>query len=232
MLNSHATLRKSELIWSTTLLMAPWVQGISHKLCSVSNIWFISYSSRDCLKSAARSDFHLSLVGSFLWFNNCDRVCVWLIIISVFSERNFKRDVKGSCNSILHDIPNREINKLQNVQNYLARVVTRSPRFCSVTPLLKSLHWFPVQFRIKYKICTLTFKVIHRPTCQPVYLHNLLKPSNRTRYLRSSDDDQLVVPRVSSVWVKGLFGLRPPSSGIVSLLGFKNLNLHSHFGKK
>ena len=44
------------------------------------------------------------------------------------------------CNSILYNIPNREINKVQSVQNCLARVVTRSPRFCSVTPLLKSLH--------------------------------------------------------------------------------------------
>ena len=33
-------------------------------------------------------------------------------------------------------------------------------------------------------------------------------------------------------WVKGLFRLRPPSSGIVSLLRLKKLNLHSHFGKK
>ena len=72
-----------------------------------------------------------------------------------------------------------------------ARVVTRPPRFCSVTPLLKSLHWFPVQF----KICTLTYKVIHK--CQPVYIHNLLKPLNKTRNLRSSNHDQLVVPRVS-----------------------------------
>ena len=81
-------------------------------------------------------------------------------------------------------------------QNCLARAVTRCPRLCSVTPLLKSLHWLPVQFRIKYKICTLTYKVIH--SCQPIYLHNLLKPLNRTRNLCSSDDDQLVVPRVSS----------------------------------
>ena len=41
------------------------------------------------------------------------------------------------CNSILYNIPNRELNKLQGVQNFLARVVTCSPRFCSVTPLLK-----------------------------------------------------------------------------------------------
>ena len=132
------------------------------------------------------------------------------------------------CNSILYNIPNHEINKVQSVQNCLARVVTRSPRLPSVTPLLKSLHWLPVQFRIKHKICTLTYKVIH--SCQPVYLHNLLKPLNRTRNLHSSDDDQLVVPRVQR-WVKGLFRLRPLSSRIVSLLRLKNLNLHSHFGK-
>ena len=119
---------------------------------------------------------------------------------------------------------------MQNVQNCLARVVTRSPRFCSVTPLVKSLHWLPVQFRIKHKICTLTYKVIH--SCQPVYLHNLLKPLNRSRNLRSSDDDQLVFPRVSSKMGERAFSVAPPpSSGIVSFLRLKNLNLHSHLGK-
>ena len=126
------------------------------------------------------------------------------------------------CNSVLYNIPNHEINKLQSVQSCLTGVVTRSLRFCSVTPLLKSLHWLPVQFRIKYKICTLTYKVIHRHTCQPVYLHNLLKHLNRTRNLRSSDDDQLVVPRVSSKMGESAFSVAPPppppsSSRIVSL---------------
>ena len=117
------------------------------------------------------------------------------------------------CNSILSNIPNREINKVQSVQNCLARVVTLSPRFRGVTPLLKSLHWLPVQFTIKHKICT----IIH--SCQPVglYLHNLLKPLNKTRNLRSSDDDQLVVPRVSSKMGERAFSVAPPSYGIVSL---------------
>ena len=112
------------------------------------------------------------------------------------------------CISILYNITNREINKLQSVQKCLARVVTRSPRFCSVTPLFKSLHWLPAQFRIKYKICTLTYKVMH--TCQPVYLHNLLKPLNRTRNLLSSDHDQLVVPRVSSKMGEKVFLVAAP----------------------
>ena len=43
------------------------------------------------------------------------------------------------CNPILYNIPNREINKLQSVQNCLARVVTRSPRFCVKIPTLPFL---------------------------------------------------------------------------------------------
>ena len=112
------------------------------------------------------------------------------------------------CNTILYNFPNREINKLQSVQNCLARVVTRSPQFCSVTPLLKSLHWLNGQFIIKYKICTLTYKVIHK--CQPVYLNSLLKLLNRTRNLRYSDDDQLVVPRVSSKMGERAFSVAAP----------------------
>ena len=118
-----------------------------------------------------------------------------------------KRDY---CKSILYDIPNRELNKLQSVQNNLASVVTRSPQFCSVAPLLKFLHWLPVQYRIKYKICSLTYKVILK--CQPVYLHHILKPLNRTRILRSSDDDQLVVLRMSSKIGERAFSVAAPSS--------------------
>ena len=55
------------------------------------------------------------------------------------------------CNGLLYNVTNREINRLQGVQNCLARVVTRSPRFCRTTPLLRSLHWLPVSFRIKFR---------------------------------------------------------------------------------
>ena len=90
-----------------------------------------------------------------------------------------------------------------SVQNCLGRVLNRSPRFCSVKPLLKSLLWLSVLFGIKFKIFTLTNKVIHE--CQPVYLHNLLDSLTRTRNLRSSDDGQLVVPSVSSKMDESVF---------------------------
>ena len=102
--------------------------------------------------------------------------------------------------------------------------MTRSPRFCSVTPLCDTLHWLHVQFRLKYKMCTLTYKVIHK--CQPVYLHNLPKPLKRTHNLRSSDDDRLVVPKVSSKMGERAILVAAPSSGIVSLWRLKNCKIY------
>ncbi|KAK2168810.1 hypothetical protein LSH36_14g11043, partial [Paralvinella palmiformis] len=55
------------------------------------------------------------------------------------------------CNSLLYNIASKDILNLQCVQNCLARVVTLSPRFSHSVPLLKSLHWLPIQSRIIFK---------------------------------------------------------------------------------
>ena len=46
------------------------------------------------------------------------------------------------------------------VQNQLARLVTKSPPFTRSLPLLHSLHWLPVWFRILFKINFLTYKTL------------------------------------------------------------------------
>ena len=52
-------------------------------------------------------------------------------------------------NSLLHEIPAEDLQKLQRVQNCLARVVTKAPRLSCSIPLTKSLHWLPIKFRIQ-----------------------------------------------------------------------------------
>ena len=47
------------------------------------------------------------------------------------------------------------------VQNAAARLIFQESRFCHITPLLKSLHWLPVKYRIVFKIISITFKAIH-----------------------------------------------------------------------
>ncbi|KAI2647110.1 putative RNA-directed DNA polymerase from transposon BS [Labeo rohita] len=59
-------------------------------------------------------------------------------------------------NALLGGCPASSINKLQIVQNAAARVLTRSRKYDHITPILKSLHWLPIRFRISYKIVLLT----------------------------------------------------------------------------
>ena len=59
------------------------------------------------------------------------------------------------CNALFCNIADRDITKLQRVQNCLARVVCRAPRFSRSVPLLKSLHWLPVSYQIQFKLSTI-----------------------------------------------------------------------------
>ena len=50
------------------------------------------------------------------------------------------------------------IQVLHRVQNIPAKIILQTPRRSHVQPLLRELHWLPVQHRIKYKVTVLTFK--------------------------------------------------------------------------
>ena len=100
------------------------------------------------------------------------------------------------CNSLLHNIAIKDIAKLQRVQNCLARVVTRSPRFSRSVPLLKSLHWLPVHYRIIFKICTIAYQALS--STQPAYLNSMLTPARNSRQLRSTSSNPLYIPRVKT----------------------------------
>ena len=90
------------------------------------------------------------------------------------------------CNALLSDVPKTTLNKLQNVQNTATRVVTKTPRYCHITPILKELHWLPVQYRIKYKILTHTYKALHEQS--PVYIRELRQVYRQRRDLRSQNN--------------------------------------------
>ena len=134
------------------------------------------------------------------------------------------------CNSLFYNITEREISKLQGVQNCLARVVTKSPRFCHITPLLKSLHWLPIRYRIKFKLCSLTYQAL--TSGQPVYLRNMLEPSKKARRLRSSDLDQLHVPRVRTSVGTRAFSVAAPRLWNELPLEIRSVNTSILFRKK
>ena len=85
------------------------------------------------------------------------------------------------------------LSKLQRVMNTAARIVTLTPRFEPVTPILKELHWLKVPQRIDFKVLVLTFKALHGQA--PIYLKDFLQPYKPARSLRSQKDCLLVLPR-------------------------------------
>ena len=88
------------------------------------------------------------------------------------------------------------LSRLQRVQHQLTRLVTKSPPFTRTVPLLRSLPWLPVRFRILLKINLLTYKTLREK--QPGFLHSMLPASLPSRSLRSNNDNSLSVPREES----------------------------------
>ena len=57
------------------------------------------------------------------------------------------------CNSLLYNLPDSSINRLQRVQNSLARVVILScKRSDHITPILAKLHWLPERKGLSSKL--------------------------------------------------------------------------------
>jgi hypothetical protein len=114
------------------------------------------------------------------------------------------------CNSLFYGLPLTSINRIQRIQNSLARVVVPSTkRSHHITPVLKKLHWLPISQRIIYKIASLTYKTLHYK--QPLYLSQLLTCYTPFRDLRSSDQYLLTVPFVETEIGRRAFSFAAPT---------------------
>lgn len=101
------------------------------------------------------------------------------------------------CNALLSGTSNSNFNKLQRVQNTLARVVLRKRKFDHITPALEKLHWLPVNYRVTFKTAALVYSI--KNTGQPAYLRQILQDYVPVRSLRSSSRNLLCKSTVGTV---------------------------------
>ena len=95
-------------------------------------------------------------------------------------------------NALLYGLPDFQIQRLQRIQNTVARILTRTKKHEHISPVIKSLHWLSISKRIELKILTLTYKCIHDQA--PTYLKDLIKEYEPSRTLRSASRHLLEVP--------------------------------------
>jgi len=77
------------------------------------------------------------------------------------------------CNSVLSGTSQFNLNKVQRVQNAVARTVMMTSKREHITPVLAELHWLPVAARIDFKIAVITFSLL--TTERASYLRELLQ---------------------------------------------------------
>uniref|UniRef100_A0A671UVC7 Reverse transcriptase domain-containing protein n=1 Tax=Sparus aurata TaxID=8175 RepID=A0A671UVC7_SPAAU len=97
------------------------------------------------------------------------------------------------CNALYFGVSQSSLTRLQLVQNAAARLLTGARKRGHITPILASLHWLPVHFRVHFKILLFVFKSLNG--LAPPYLSELLHHYAPARCLRSADQLLLEVPR-------------------------------------
>jgi hypothetical protein len=134
------------------------------------------------------------------------------------------------CNSILYGVASKNIDKLQRVQNTLARVVSGRRKYDHIKPVLKDLHWLPIKHRINFKLATIIYKV--KQTNEPTYLADLLKTYIPVKYLRSSVSNLLELQRTHTTTASRAFSVAAPKIWNNLPDSIKNLNTVKDFKSK
>ena len=98
-------------------------------------------SMKEQVTSLCRSSyFHLSKIASIRPYLS-DESTAQLVSSLILSRLDY-------CNSTLSGFPSSSLNRLQKVQNNVARLVLGKRKLDHVIPLLEKLHWLPVEARI------------------------------------------------------------------------------------
>ena len=152
-------------------------------------------------KVSQAAHFHLRNIGKIRHLID-DNTCKLLVNSLITSRLDY-------CNSLLHGVNKTTIARLQKIQNKAARIVTRCNKYEHITPVLKSLHWLPIEQRIVYKILLLTYKSLHDEV--PAHLSELLPIHVSCRQLRSSQSVTLKQVKSKSKFSERAFSVCAPA---------------------
>ena len=109
------------------------------------------------------------------------------------------------CNCIFNGLPDFHLDRLQQVMNAAARVISRHRNYDHILDILQDLHWLRVPQCIEFQLCLKVYKALHN--LAPSYLAELCIPVTvvaARQWLCSSSAGNLV-PKPRSEFCKPAF---------------------------
>ena len=122
----------------------------------------------------------------------------------VVGEGGRSTEVLLYCNNLLANLTNTQMKRLKPIQHNAARLVTRTPLRGHITPVMKQLHWLPVECRMTYKLMVLVYKCVSGTA--PAYLCRLIQRKCRDSRLRQPSNLELHRPVPKKAAAVGFVG--------------------------
>jgi len=143
----------------------------THSACNLCYIFDEHFTFSDQISSLSKSCYsHIRELRCICPYHHSTASTITASV--VHSKLNYS-------NLLYYNLPKSQINRLQQIQNCHACTVVKASKYSHITPILRSLHSLKINECPKYKLLSLTYKLL--TTSQPDYLHNLISVQSTCR---------------------------------------------------
>ncbi len=171
-MGTDLTIFYSQIFWAFNDHRPSWSQLTSCR-CMLGDLMFIS---QETVPGDGSPSLCLMLVSWPWYFHyNIHYLSTMLFVSSCLDAEN----AQG------------QLQCIRRTQNTATRIITNSRRYEYITPVLRQLHWLPIQEWIEFKVLCLTYKALHNMA--PLYLTPFLSQKIGPRQLRCKDQHLLQV---------------------------------------
>ena len=130
-----------------------------------------------------------------------DSSCKTMVTSLVLSKINF-------CCTLFFGLPQKQINRLQKLQNYAIRLVKKIPKYEHITEHRRELKWLTVESFIKFRYLCMAHDCFYGNA--PLYLKNELEKHVPSRPLRTTYENTFKLPLIRSEFGRQSFKFITP----------------------
>ena len=158
----HFTSRFSPSVQIPSIIIGSTKIDVTNEVKDLGVILDSHLTFKSHINSVSQSAYHslrnIGKIRKYLSPKDCER----LVHAFITSKLDY-------CNAVLYGLPSSEIQKLQRIQNSDARIVSKAKKYDHISPILKKLHWLPVEKRIIFKILLTTYKALLKQPRSSLY---------------------------------------------------------------